>query len=404
MATADTVVIGGGIVGAAASWELARMGARPVLLEAERLAFGASGRNLGYLWVHTRRPGPELDLVMWTRQHLTEIAIELETDFELRTNGGLIYCFTEAQHAVLREFVERRRADGVEMELLDGDTARALAPVLPDSILGASYCPLDAQVAPKSYVRAFGAAAVRAGAVVREGVRVERIVVERGRVTGVETSEGFLAAGQVVVAAGGWADELCREAGIEIGVRPMRLQVLQTTPMPHRLDHLLYGPSAMKQYTIFRDLASFRADDFIVDAERRHGLELLESACQRPDGSYLLGCAMDYPGVDWEPTLAGVALVAEGMAASLPELRGAHFASAWAGILPYTADNLPVIDRPAEVEGLVIAAGHVFGNGAGPATGRLIAEMVCGLPPSLDLEPYRLDRPSLGRELGQSVW
>lgn len=404
MATADTLVIGGGIVGAAASWELARMGARPVLLEAERLAFGASGRNLGYLWVHTRRPGPELDLVMWTRRHLAEIAEELEADFELRANGGLIYCFTEAQHAVLANFVERRRADGVEMEMLDGDAARDVAPILPDSVLGASYCRLDAQVAPASYVRAFAGAAERAGAVIREGVRVESILVQGGRVTGVETNEGMIAAGEVVVAAGGWAAALCREAGIEIGVKPMRLQVLQTTPMPHRLDHLLYGPSAMKQYTIFRDLPSFDADNFVLDAERRHGLELLESACQREDGSYLLGCAMDYPGFDWEPTLAGVALVAEGMAGSLPELRGARFARAWAGILPYTADNLPVIDRPAGIEGLVIAAGHVFGNGAGPATGRLVAEMVCGLPPSIDVEPYRLDRTALRAELAQSVW
>lgn len=404
MATADTVVIGGGIVGAAACWELARMGARPVLLEAERLAFGASGRNLGYLWVHTRRKGPELDLVLWTRRHLAEIAEELEADFELRTNGGLIYCFNEAQHAVLVDFVERRRADGVEMEMLDGDAARERAPILPDSVLGASFCPLDAQVAPASYVRAFAGAAERAGAVIREGVRAERLVVRDGRVTGVETNEGTIDAGQVVVATGGWATALCREVGIEIGVKPMRLQVVQTAPMPHRLDHLLYGPSAMKQYTIFRDLPSFEAGDFVLEAERRHGLELLESACQRDDGSYLLGCAMDYPGFHWEPTLAGVALVAEGMAGSLPELRGAHFARAWAGILPYTADNLPVIDQPREVEGLVIAAGHVFGNGAGPATGRLVAEMVCGLPPSIDLEPYRLDRTSLRAEPAQSVW
>lgn len=404
MATADTVVIGGGIVGAAATWELARLGARPLLLEAEELAFGASGRNLGYLWVHTRRPGPELDLVMWTRRHLADLAEELDADFGLRANGGLIYCFSEAQHTVLREFVERRRADGVEMEMLDREAARELAPILPESTLGASYCPLDAQVAPAEFVRAFARAAERAGAVVREGVRVERIVVDGGRVTGVQTSDGTIRAGQVVIAAGGWAAAMCREAGIEIGVKPMRLQVLQTGPMPHRLDHLLYGPSALKQYTIFRDLPSFDADDFVLDAERRHGLALLESACQRVDGSYLLGCAMDYPGFDWQPTLGGIALVAEGMVDSLPELRGAHFARAWAGILPYTADNLPVIDRPAEVEGLIVAAGHVFGNGAGPATGRLVAEMVCGLPPSLDLEPYRLDRPLLRAELAQSVW
>src|SRR5688500_7459416 len=120
MATADTVVIGGGIVGAAAAYELAKLGARPLLLEAERLAYGASGRNLGYVWVHTRRPGPELDLVMWTRRQLPQLAEELGGDFDLRCNGGIIYFFTDEQRAVMREFVERRQAAGVDVQLQIG--------------------------------------------------------------------------------------------------------------------------------------------------------------------------------------------------------------------------------------------------------------------------------------------
>ena len=64
----DVLVIGGGIVGAATAYQLARRGAIVMLLEAERLAFGATGRNLGYIWLHTRRRGPELDLVMSTRE------------------------------------------------------------------------------------------------------------------------------------------------------------------------------------------------------------------------------------------------------------------------------------------------------------------------------------------------
>ncbi len=402
MATADTVVIGGGIIGAAATYELTKLGARPLLLEAERLAYGATGRNLGYIWVHTRRPGPELDLVMATRRRLSQLPDELGADFDLRCNGGLIYFFTDEQRAVMREFVEQRQADGVDVRLLDGAAAREMVPMLPESVLGASYCALDAQVDPAQYVRAFGSAAVRAGAEVREGVRVDRLLVEGNRVTGVATDDGVIHADRVVVAAGGWAADLCRSIGIEIHVQSMRLQVLRTEPMRRRLEHLLYGPSAIKQYTIFQDLPSFKADSFRTDAERRHGLDLLESACQRPDGSYLLGCAMDYPGFTWHPSLAGVALVAEGLVDSLPELRGASFSAAWAGVLPFTADNLPVIDRP--LDGLVIAAGHVFGNGAGPTTGRLVAEMVCGTSPSIDPEPYRLDRPSLRAQTTQSVW
>ena len=73
----DVLVIGGGIVGAATAYHLARRGASVVLLEAERLAFGATGRNLGYIWLHTRRRGPELDLVMPTRDTLESLPEEL---------------------------------------------------------------------------------------------------------------------------------------------------------------------------------------------------------------------------------------------------------------------------------------------------------------------------------------
>ncbi len=90
----------------------------------------------------------------------------------------------------------------------------------------------------------------------------------------------------------------------------------------------------MKQYSIFRELRHTAPKPFTTELEDRLGLALLESACQAADGSYLLGIAMDFPGFDWKPDLAGVSLVAEGMAAALPELRAARFARAWAGILP----------------------------------------------------------------------
>ena len=87
------------------------------------------------------------------------------------------------------------------------------------------------------------------------------------------------------------------------------------------------------------------AEHWANEAEVRHGKALLEAVCQRADGSYLLGCAMDYPGFVWEPDLAGVALIAESLPAIMPALRAARFARAWAGVLPFTTDNLPIIDR-----------------------------------------------------------
>jgi glycine/D-amino acid oxidase-like deaminating enzyme len=400
----DVLVIGGGIVGAASAYHLARRGASVLLLEAEQLAFGATGRNLGFIWVHTRRAGPELDLVMATRSGLEDLPEELGVDFGLRCRGGLTYFTSEAQAVVMREFVERRTADGVPMQLLDGAEARELAPILPETVLGATFCPLDAQIDPRRFARAFGHAAQRHGAMIHEGTAARTIEVDGSRITRVHTDLGPISAGQVVLATGAWSPAMGRQLGLELPIHPMRLQIVQTEPMAPRLEHLLYGPAAVKQYSIFQELDSFAPEPFETDIERRLGLALLESACQTADGSYLLGIAMDYPGFDWRADLAGVALVTEGMLSALPELRAARFARAWAGVLPFTSDALPLIGRLPGHDDLIIAAGHVFGNGAGPTTGRLVADMICGDDPVLDPTPFRPDRAGLEATLEASVW
>lgn len=400
----DVLIIGGGIVGAASAYHVARQGASVTLLEANELASGATGRNLGYIWIHTRRPGPELELVMHLRRELEELPGMLDDDFGLQTEGGMLYVHTEAQLETLREFVERRQADGVDMRLIDGDEARSLAPILPDTVIGASFCADDAQMESPRYVRAFAKAAERHGARVLEHAPVRGLERDGSRIARVVTESETFTPGRVVVAAGAWTPELLRQVGAEIPIHAMRLQIVQTTPMPRQLGPVLYGPAAVKQYRIFRELPSFRRDDWANEAEERHGKALLEAVCQRADGSYLLGCAMDYPGFVWEPDLAGVALVCEALPATMPTFHGARFAKAWAGVLPFTTDNLPIIDALPGFDDAFLAAGHVFGNGAGPTTGRLIASLVCGGDPIMDLTPFRADRPGLFDPVDTSVW
>ena len=400
----DVLVIGGGIVGSATAYHLARRGASVTLLEANQLAFGATGRNLGYIWVHTRRPGPELELVMHLRGELEELQGIFDDDFGLRTEGGLLYVHTEEQLTTLREFVERRQADGVDIRLIDGREARELAPILPDSVVGASFCPLDAQMDSTRYVQGFASAAARAGARIREHTPVRSLERDGARIARVVTDSETFTPGRVVVAAGAWTAELLRQVDADVPIHAMRLQIVQTTSTERRLGPVLYGTAAVKQYKIFRELPSFRAEHWANDAERRHGKALLEAVCQRDDGSYLLGCAMDYPGPVWEPDLAGVALITEALPAIMPELRSARFARAWAGVLPFTTDNLPIIDALPGFDDAYIAAGHVFGNGAGPTTGRLVAELVCGDEPLMDMSVFRADRPGLTDPVDASVW
>ena len=205
----------------------------------------------------------------------------------------------------MREFVASRVADGVPMEYLTGDEARALAPILPETVRRRLVLPARRPDRFAALRRAFANAAQRAGATIVEGAAVRTLEATGRRITRVETDQGPIAAGQVVLAAGAWTPYLGAQLGLDIPIHPMRLQIVQTEPMPPRLDVLLYGPAAVKQYSIFQELPSFRPETFATDLEDRLGLALLESACQSADGSYLLGCAMDYPGFDWQPSTRG---------------------------------------------------------------------------------------------------
>lgn len=400
----DVLVIGGGIVGAASAYHLARAGVGVTLVEGEQLAYGATGRNLGFIWVHTRKKGPELDLVMTTRNGIEELVGELGMDVHLRTNGGMVFFQDERQTPVMREFVEERVGDGLPMQLLSAAEARDLAPILPENIQGATFCPLDVQVEPTRWVQAFGRAAERHGAQVREGVRVTRLIREGDRVVGAETTEGRIVAGEVVLAAGGWTPELASTVDIDLPIHPMRLQIVQTEPFGIRTDHVIYGATALKQYSVFQDLPSFDDSLFMNEVEWRYDMLLLEGFAQKADGSYLLGCSMDYPGFRWDTDLRGVTLINEIFMDHIPAFRDASFARAWGGILPFTVDNLPIIDRVPGVDGLIVAAGHVFGNGAGPTTGQLVASLVTGTDPVIPFEPFRAVREGLSVAAGQSVW
>lgn len=391
----EILVIGAGIVGAASAYFLARKDVRVTLVEAERPGWGASGRNPGFLWLHTRKAGVQMTLGLAGRRLADELRQELD-DFELRPSGGMIYFFDERQAPLFEAFVAERRAAGLPMELLDGGEARARCPALAERVAGATWNPQDAHQNTGKLVDALVAGAERLGARVRKGVRAASLEVVGGRCTGVATEDGTIGADLVILTAGAWTPELLRPLGHDPAIVPMRLQVVETEPAPFRFEPLLYGPTALKQYAFIRDLPGYGDEGTAHPLESRFpGVEFLELAAQRRDGRLLLGCPMDFPGLDDRPTVAGLALTLGVLADSLPAVRSLAVERVWAGLLPQTPDALPVVGPVPGVEGLLVNAGHVFGNLAGPLTGHLLAQYVTGEATDFDLEPFRFDRPAL---------
>lgn len=385
------IVVGGGLVGTSTAYFAAREGMQVTLLEQEHAGYGASGRNPGFVWLHCRNPGWAMQISLAGRALYEDLLRDLPVPFEFRADGGLIYFTTPEQGRVFEEFVAARRADGLDMELIDGaEVRRQVGPIRPD-VLGASFCHNDAQINTPTVVAALAAGARSEGADVREGVEMTELIRDGDRVVGVETDQGRFMADLVVVATGAWTRKLLAANGIKAHVGIERLQVLATAPRPLDIRPVVYGPLAAKQYSLFRDLPSWNQDDFMAPYEIETGNFFLQLVSQRANGETLLGCPMDYPSdVTHDVTLIGLRDTAQAISDDFPGLRNVPIVRMWAGVLPYTSDQLPIVD---EVEpGLFLAAGHIFGNAAGPMTGKLLSQMLAGRGTEIDMSGCRFDR------------
>jgi glycine/D-amino acid oxidase-like deaminating enzyme len=391
--SSNVIVVGGGIVGASSAYFLQRAGVCVTLVESQHLAFGASGRNAGFIWLSLRPAGVQLELARAGLALYPGIVDDIGNSFEFRQHGGMIYCFNDGQLQVLNELATVRRGDGLRMEVVDSRRARELCPILPESVVGATYCHDDAQVYTAKFVCALGDTIRRRGGRVLEKTAVTGIRRFAGSVIGVDTSAGPIDADTVVVAMGSWSAPLLAGLDINLPVRPMRLQATATTPIKERFKPVLYGPLALKQYSLIRNLPSYRDDLFRSPTEASlTNVELLECLCQRQDGTVLMGCAMDYPGYKDTSTLEGIGITAKVFSEHIPALRDVEVDRSWACMLPSTPDSIPYIGRHPSCKGLIIAAGHVFGNAAGPITGKMVADLVTGGLSEMDMSAFDVTR------------
>ncbi|MEN2739593.1 FAD-binding oxidoreductase [Microbacterium sp. X-17] len=389
--TTSVIVIGGGLVGTSTAYFTAREGLDVTLIEQETIGYGASGRNPGFVWLHCRNAGWALDVSFAGRKLYDELKEDLPVSFEFRADGGLIYFTDERQAPVFEEFVAARRSDGLDMELIDGKAVRELVKPIREDVLGASFCANDAQINTPTVVAALAAGAREAGATIREHETVLEVIYDGDRAAGVRTTNGTYFADYVVVASGAWTEKLMAASGVDARVGRERLQVIATKPLPAQIRPVVYGPLTAKQYELFRALPSWDESAFLSPIEIETGSWMLTLAAQRANGEILLGCPMDYPAdVDLSPTLSGIRATAENIGQDFPGLKDAAIDRIWAGVLPFTSDMVPIIDEAAP--GLIVAAGHVFGNSSGPMTGKLVSQLIRGISPEIDLTEVRWGR------------
>ncbi len=374
MASTDVVVIGGGAIGAAVAFYVAKAGKRVTLVERGGLAHEASGANVGLVTlfsVHSLEepePGPLYGLTNASAEAYLSLGEEVGLDIEYERCGGVYVADTEDKLRIVRRAYEGYRRNGVLVEWLEPDGVRACEPAFStEGILGGVFCPLNGFLNPLSATRALALGARHLGATILLGTTVHGISVNHGRVQAVMTSAGDIPCQFVVNAAGPWAAEVGAMVGVGVPVVPIRGQILLTEPVPRFIRRIVMGAGPSARPT------------------------------QR--GNLIIGSTEEDVGFDKRVTLDTITHFARHVLPRFPRLRGLHVIRSWAGLRPTTPDSRPIIQVLEEPNGFCLAAGHSRrGIGYAAGTGKLVAEMITGKSPSLPLEPFALRRFALRRQ------
>lgn len=367
----DVIIIGGGISGLAAAYELAREKLRVLLLEARDFGAMASTWTLGGVRQSGRDPA-ELPLAQAAVARWPQLADELGASTGYRQRGNLRFARTIAETEIIQRLVMQQNSLGLTLHYLpDNKAVRAIAPAVGENVLAASFCPDDGHADPPQVIAAYAQAARRHGAELRQKTPALRLVQQNGRIRGVETPDGLIETDRVIVAAGTHSPALLTPLGLSVPMAVKRVCVLQTVPAPPCFKQVFGVANA--------------------DCAGR----------QEIDGRFRITTGIgDWQGdpARWtdtslRPALDDVAMLIARTTPLLPVLSGLGLERVWGGLIDLTPDALPVLDAPATHPGLIIGAGFSgHGFGIGPVTGDILKRLALGQESRFDLKPFRMAR------------
>ncbi len=363
--TADVIVIGGGIAGSSIAYRLAGKGHSVILLEKGRVGEEASGRNGGGVRQQDRDPA-ELPLAMEAIKIWADMSEELDWDVGYRRVGNLHYAHTPEKLDQLSTVAERETVSGLPVEMLSPEETRGLTPGLSQevAIFGSKFCPSDGTANPLLVVKAICRAARRSGVRIEEHRPVRHFETRNGRVTAAVTDTAAYEGAVFVNAAGPWARALVQTIGLDIPVVNKEESTVVTEPVPPLIKPFV------------------QSDTFYIRQALEGNLHIAGSITMRSAGH------MD-KAVDFSCFVE----VGRWLTRFWPALRNVNLMRAFTGILHYTPDKLPILDRAPGFENLFLAAGF-SGHGfcLGPVIGKLLAEWIVDGKSSMNLNRFGWSR------------
>ncbi len=333
MSDARFIVIGGGVVGAAISYGLARLGHPVTMIDGADDAFRASRANFGLVWVQSKGLGKP-DYAAWSRRSAAlyedfraELEDESGVDCAYHRPGGVTLALSddelEEQVAILAQIREEAPAGEFEFEVVERARLDNMLPGLGPEVVGATYSAHDGEANSLFLLHALHGAFQRRGGAYVQGHHVSGIEAAAGGGYAVTTADGTVHTGdRVVVAAGLGNQELAARVGLEVPVRPVQGQVIVT----ERADPLLAMPTL--------------------------------NVKQTREGTFMLGASQAEVDYDITTDAAVLKRIAERNLRAFPFLSDLRVVRSWAGLRVMTPDGFPIYDQSPSHPGVFIATGH----------------------------------------------
>lgn len=410
----QVIVIGGGVIGAACAYYLSRAGWQVTVVDQGQFGKGCSHGNCGYVCpshvLPLAAPGaigmalrsllsrnapfairPRFDPGLWrwlfhfARRCNTRDMLEaghaiqrllnssrLLYDELLRTEAiecewqarGLLFVFQTRKAMDHYADTDRMLAATFNLPATrhDGDALTALEPALKPGLAGGWLYNSDAHLRPDRLMASWRRVLESHGVTLRENCALRGFLPEGSRARAIRTAEGELTADEFVLAAGAWTPLLREHLGCRIPIQPGKGYSI-TMPRPARCPSL---PLVFEEHHV---------------------------AVTPMHSGYRLGSTMEFAGYDASLNRRRLDLLRDSASHYLHEPCCAPVEEEWFGWRPMTYDGKPIIDRSPALRNVVIAAGHnMLGLSMAPATGKLVAELLSGATPHIDLTPYAVTR------------
>ena len=360
----DTIILGGGIIGVTAAYELSKLGQSVLILEKNEVGYGASGMSAAMLECQTdaHRGEPFFSLARASLNLFPRLENEIKkltgSDFQYENCGILNLALSSSEAIFLKKEVKKLTALNLKAEWIEPDDLIKRYPNVDPDHFGGAFFGDDGQVNAERFLSTTLLAAKKLGTVVKTGFQKFQFNKVGQKIRGVVVDDSVFESNHLLLAAGAWTDQILSLLGIQLGIFPLRGQLL-----------LYDTPRRMTPTPIYT-----KQNGYITP---------------KKDGYTLVGTTVEEAGFDISTSESVKQELIEKGRRICPGFSRQHIRGMSAGLRPTTQSRLPIIGLIPEYPNLIVAAGH-FRNGIllAPITAKIVTALIQNIEAPLDITPF----------------